>query len=145
MEVDVLPLSLAAVPDAGLLGLAGAGPALRVDVLGEADVGDAGGVLPDDVHVGVQDGRVDWLVVLGEHCGVAEVSEAGTGRGTCTDTGKGQEHCKQKDGPAGERWGQAGKVTRMDRQWARGRQGDGMDRVGLDRWHRQVGYSQFSK
>lgn len=67
MEVDVLPLAIAAVPDAGLLGLAGAGPALRVDVLGEADVGDAGSVLPNDVHVRVQDGRVDRLVVLGEH------------------------------------------------------------------------------
>lgn len=81
MEVDVLPLAVAAVPDAGLLGLAGAGPALRVDVLGEADVGDAGRVLPDDVNVRVQDGRVDRLVVLGEHCGAAEVSGAGTGRG----------------------------------------------------------------
>lgn len=85
MEVDILPLAIAAVPDAGLLGLAGAGPALRIDVLGEANVGDAGRVLPNDVHVWVQDGRVDRLVVLGEHCGAAEVSVTGTGRGMRTN------------------------------------------------------------
>ena len=44
------------MPHTGLLGLAGAGPALPVDILREADVGDAGGVLADDVHVRVQDG-----------------------------------------------------------------------------------------
>lgn len=68
MVVHVEPLAVAAVPDARLLGLRGAGPALPVDVLRQADVGDAGGVLPDDVHVRVQDGRVDWLAVLRQYC-----------------------------------------------------------------------------
>lgn len=69
----ILPLAISPVPHAGLLGLAGAGPALAIDVLGEADVGDAGCVLPDDVHVRVQDGGVDRLAVLGQHCGQAGI------------------------------------------------------------------------
>jgi len=64
--VHVLPPALAAVPHARLLRLAGARPVLAVHVLGEADVGDAGGVLPDQVHVRVQDGGVDGLSVLGQ-------------------------------------------------------------------------------
>lgn len=67
MVVDVEPLAVAAVPDARLLGLRGAGPALAVDVLRQADVGDARRVLPDDVHVRVQDGRVDRLAVLRQY------------------------------------------------------------------------------
>lgn len=67
MVVDIEPLAISAVPDTGLLGLRGAGPALAVDVLCQADVGDAGGVLPDDMHVGVQDGRVDGLAVLRQY------------------------------------------------------------------------------
>lgn len=62
--MDVLPLAVAAVPDTGLFGLAGARAALTVDVLRQADVGDAGGIFPDDVHVRVQDGGVNGLVVL---------------------------------------------------------------------------------
>lgn len=66
--MDVLPLAVSAVPHARLLRLAGARPALPVHELGEADVGDAGGVLADQVHVGVQDGGVDGLAVLGQNC-----------------------------------------------------------------------------
>lgn len=66
--MDIEPLAIPAVPDPGLLRLAGARPALPVDVLGEADVGDAGGVLPDHVDVRVQDGGVDGLAVLGQDC-----------------------------------------------------------------------------
>lgn len=67
----ILPLAVPAVPHAGLLGLAGTGSALAIDVLCQADVGDARRVLADDVHVRVQDGGVDWLAVLGQHCGRA--------------------------------------------------------------------------
>lgn len=67
MVVDIEPLAISAVPDTGLLRLRGAGPALAVDVLRQADVRDAGGVLPNDVDVGVQDGRVDWLAVLRQY------------------------------------------------------------------------------
>lgn len=76
--MDVLPLALAAVPHAGLFGLAGAGPALPIDVLREADVGDARGIFANHVHVRVQDGRVDWLAILGEHCGQAGGQALGT-------------------------------------------------------------------
>ena len=62
--MDVLPLGVAAVPHAGLLGLHGAGHAAAVHVLGQADVGDAGGVLADQVHVGVQQDGVHWLVAF---------------------------------------------------------------------------------
>ena len=47
--------------------MAGAGAALAIHELREADVGDAGGVVPDDVDVGVQDGGVDGLTVFGQH------------------------------------------------------------------------------
>lgn len=67
MEVDVLPPALPAVPHPRLLGLAGAGPPRPVHELRQADVGDAGGLVPDHVHVGVEDGGVDGFAVLGEH------------------------------------------------------------------------------
>lgn len=66
--MDVLPLAVAAVPDAGLLGLHGAGHAVAVDVLGEADVGDAGRLVSDQVDVGVQQDGVDRLLGLGQSC-----------------------------------------------------------------------------
>lgn len=66
MEVDVLPPAVPAVPYPGLLRLAGARTALPVDKLRQADVGDAGGVVSDHVHVRVEDGGVDGLAVLGE-------------------------------------------------------------------------------
>lgn len=65
--MDVLPPALPAVPYSGLLRLAGAGAALTVHKLRQADVSDAGGVVSDDVHVRVEDGGVDGLAVLGEH------------------------------------------------------------------------------
>ena len=68
VEVDVLPLAVAAVPDAGLLRLHGARHAAAVDVLGEADVGDAGGLVPDQVDVGIEEDGVDWLLPLGQSC-----------------------------------------------------------------------------
>lgn len=68
VEVDVLPLAVAAVPDAGLLRLHGAGHAVAIDVLGEADVGDARRLVPDQMHVGVEQDGVDGLLHLGEGC-----------------------------------------------------------------------------
>lgn len=66
VEVDILPLAVAAVPDAGLLWLHGARHAAAVDVLGEADVGDAGGLVPNQVDVGVEQDGVDRLLGLGQ-------------------------------------------------------------------------------
>lgn len=40
--------------------------ALPVDKLRKANVGDAGSVLPDHVHVRVEDGGVDGFAVLGQ-------------------------------------------------------------------------------
>ena len=68
MEVDVLPLAVAAVPHAGLLRLHGAGHAAGVHVLGQSDVGDARGVLPDEVHMWVQQDGVHGLIPLGQGC-----------------------------------------------------------------------------
>lgn len=75
--MHVEPLGVAAVPDPRLLRLAGARPALSVHELREADVGDAGGLLPDQVHVGVQDGGVHGLAVFTQHCG------SGNGKFSC--------------------------------------------------------------
>lgn len=63
--MDVLPLAVPAMPHAGFLRLAGPRPTLAVDKLSEANVGDAGRVLADQVDVGVQDCGVDGLAVLG--------------------------------------------------------------------------------
>lgn len=65
--MDVLPLAVSALPHTGLLRLAGSRPTLGVNILSQADVGDAGRVLADQVDVGVQDGGVDGLVVLGQN------------------------------------------------------------------------------
>jgi len=67
VEVDVLPLAVSAMPDARLLRLAGPRPTLDVHKLSQANVGDAGGVLADQVDVGVEDGSVDGLDVLGQN------------------------------------------------------------------------------
>lgn len=67
MEVHVEPFGIPAVPHPRLLRLAGARPALAVHVLRQADVGDAGGLVPDQVHVGVQDGGVHRLAVFTQH------------------------------------------------------------------------------
>lgn len=65
--MDVLPLAVSAMPHAGFLRLAGARPTPPVDKLSEADVGDAGGVVADQVDVGVQDGGVDGFAVFGQN------------------------------------------------------------------------------
>lgn len=62
-----MPFAIPAVPDAGLLGLGGAGDAPRVHVLRDADVGDAGRLVPHQVDVGVQDRRVHGFAVPGPH------------------------------------------------------------------------------
>lgn len=67
VEVHVEPLGVAAVPHTRLLRLAGARMALAVHVLRQADVGDAGGVLADQVDVRVEDGGVHRLTVLTQH------------------------------------------------------------------------------
>lgn len=68
MEVDDLPFAVPAVPDAGLLGLGRAGDAAGVQVLRDADVGDAGRLVTHQVDVGVQDGGVHRFAVPGPHC-----------------------------------------------------------------------------
>lgn len=65
--MDDLPFAVAAVPDAGLLGLGRAGDAPRIHVLRDADVGDAGRLVPHQVDVGVQDRRVHGFAVPGPH------------------------------------------------------------------------------
>lgn len=66
--MDVLPLAVPAVPDAGLLRLHGAGQAVGVDVLGEADIGNACRLVPDQVHVRVKQDGVNGLLGLGQSC-----------------------------------------------------------------------------
>jgi len=68
VEVDVLPLAVAALPDARLLRLRGAWHAAAVHVLREADVGDAGPLVPDQVDVGVEQDGVNGLLPLGQSC-----------------------------------------------------------------------------
>lgn len=63
MEVDDLPLAITAVPHAGLLRLGGARDAPRVQVLCDADIGDAGRLVTHQVDVGIQDGGVHRLAV----------------------------------------------------------------------------------
>lgn len=43
---------------------------LLVKVLREANVGDAGGVVAQEVHVRVHDHRVDGLAVFAHHCNI---------------------------------------------------------------------------
>lgn len=66
VEVHVLPLAVAPVPHARLLGLHGLWHAAAVHVLRQADVGDACRVLAHQVHVRVQDDRVDRLGAFGQ-------------------------------------------------------------------------------
>lgn len=68
MEVNVLPLSIAAVPHAGLFGLHGAGHAAPIHVLGQSNIGDAGRILPNEVHVWVQEDGVHRLIPFGQCC-----------------------------------------------------------------------------
>lgn len=69
VEVDDLPLPVAAVPHAGLLRLGGAWRPVGVDVLRHPDVGDARRLVAHQVDVGVQDGGVHRFTVLGPHWG----------------------------------------------------------------------------
>lgn len=66
MEVNVLPFSVSAVPDASFLRLHGAGQVVRIHVLCESDVSDAGGVLADQMNVRIQKNGVDGFVSLRE-------------------------------------------------------------------------------
>lgn len=66
--MDVLPLAVAAVPDAGLLRLHGARHAIAVDVLGEADIGNAGSLLSNQVDMWVEQDGVDGLLPLRQSC-----------------------------------------------------------------------------
>lgn len=65
--MDNLPFAIPAVPDAGLLGLGGAGDPSRIHILRDADVGDAGGLVSHQVNVGVQDCCVHRLAVPRPH------------------------------------------------------------------------------
>ncbi len=67
MEMDTLPFRVPTMPHPRLFRLAAARPALPIHVLCEADVGDAGGLFSDQVHVRVEDGGVDGLTVLRQH------------------------------------------------------------------------------
>lgn len=62
--MDVLPLAIPAMPDTGLLRLARARAALPINVLRQPDVSDTGSVFPNDMHMRVQDGCVNGLVVF---------------------------------------------------------------------------------
>lgn len=64
--MNIEPLPVAAVPHPGLLRLAGTRAARGVHELREPDVGDARGVLTDEVHMGVEQGGVNGLVVLAQ-------------------------------------------------------------------------------
>lgn len=67
VEVDDLPFAIPAVPDAGLLRLGRAGDAARIQVLRDADIGDAGRLVAHQVDMGVQDGGVHGLAVPRPH------------------------------------------------------------------------------
>lgn len=67
VEVDDLPFAIPAVPDAGLLRLGRAGDAARIQVLRDADVGDAGRLVAHQMDMGVQDGGVHGLAVPRPH------------------------------------------------------------------------------
>lgn len=71
--MHIEPFGIAAMPHARLLRLAGARPALGVHVLRQTDVGDAGGILANQMHMGVEDGGVHWLAVFTQHCGARNV------------------------------------------------------------------------
>lgn len=69
VEVNVVPASIAALPHPGLLRLAGARATAGVHKLRQADIRHAGCVFAHHVNVRVEDGRVDGLHVLWQHCG----------------------------------------------------------------------------
>ena len=64
MQMGALPAAAVALgPDAGFLCLPGARGSVLVDELRESDVGDAGGVVSDEVNVGVEQSGVGGLGV----------------------------------------------------------------------------------
>lgn len=67
VEMDDLPLPVAAVPHPGLLWLGGARRPVGVDVLRHSDVSNARGLVADQVDVRVQDGGVDRFTVFRPH------------------------------------------------------------------------------
>lgn len=67
MEVNILPLAVPAMPHSSLLRLHGARHVVSVDVLRESDVGYAGSIFSQQVHVRIQQDGVDSTpVALGE-------------------------------------------------------------------------------
>lgn len=82
--MDVLPLAVTTVPDASLLRLHGARHAVEVHILGEADVGDAGGFLADQVDVRVEQDGVYGLLRFGQSCGAGDNTGHGLMRLTNT-------------------------------------------------------------
>jgi len=66
VEVDVLPLAVAAVPHTGLLGLHGAGHAAGIQVLGQSNIGNTRCIFPNEVHMWIQEDGVHWLVPFGQ-------------------------------------------------------------------------------
>lgn len=64
--MDILPLAIAAVPHPGLLRLHGARHATRIHVLSESNVGDAGCIFPNKVHVWIQEDGMHRLVPFGQ-------------------------------------------------------------------------------
>lgn len=69
VEMDDLPLPVAAVPHPGLLWLGGTRRPVAVDVLRHSDVSNARGLVADQVDVRVQDGGVDRFAVFRPHWG----------------------------------------------------------------------------
>lgn len=69
MEVHIKPFGITTMPHACLLGLAGAWPSLAVHVLGQADVGDTGSILTDEVDMRVEDGGVHRFAVFTQNYG----------------------------------------------------------------------------
>lgn len=65
--MNIEPLAIATMPHPGLLRLAGTRAARGVHKLCETDVGDARGVLADQVHVRIEEGGVHGLAVLTQH------------------------------------------------------------------------------
>lgn len=91
--MDDLPFAIPAVPDAGLLGLGGAGDPSRVHVLCDADVGDAGGLISHQVDVGVQDRRVHGLAVPGPHWRGEKYKWLQAGEGVWVALAQGSSKC----------------------------------------------------
>lgn len=62
--MHIEPFGVTAMPHTSLLRLAGTRPSLTVDVLRQTNVGDAGGILADQMDMGVEDGGVHRFAVF---------------------------------------------------------------------------------